>query len=82
MLLVKNGEPAMARSLPLALHIDIGDLPAVNAAAGTANMASENAVENFIVYMDVVLPSRGFNFIFRRMVDDGGSVIEYRDRCE
>ena len=50
MLLVKNGEPAMAMSLALALHIDERDLLAVNAPTGDANMANENAVENFIVW--------------------------------
>jgi hypothetical protein len=49
MLLEKKGEPAIARWPPLALHIDDERLLVVNAAAGTAKMASENAVENFIL---------------------------------
>jgi hypothetical protein len=47
MLLVKNGEP-IARLLPLILFIEDGQVVAVNAAAGVANMASENNVENFM----------------------------------
>lgn len=47
MLLVKNGEP-IARLLPLIRFIEDGQVVAVNAAAGVANIASENNVENFM----------------------------------
>ncbi len=49
MLLVKNGE-LIARPPPLTLFIEDGQVVVVNAAAGVASMASENAVKNFIVY--------------------------------
>jgi hypothetical protein len=48
MLLVKNGEP-IARLLPLIRFIEDGQVVAVNAAAGVANMASENNVKNFMI---------------------------------
>jgi hypothetical protein len=57
----------MARPLSLALLIEDEQVVVVNAAAGAAKMASENAVENFIVFALLRKLNVRYDTLFRWM---------------